>query len=262
MRLGDYNSGMQLSELDRRLREILAIDTMRGSDPSINGLQVERRNTDVCRVACAVDACMESFRRAADWNADMLCVHHGLFWGHESPVTGSHYERIRFLIDEDIALYAAHLPLDFHPTLGNNARMASALGLVGVRPFGNYHGTTIGVQGRLEEALEVNSICDRLFGGSRETLSVLPFGPEKVETVAIVSGGAPRLLEEAISRGIDLFITGDASHTVYHQALESATNVVFGGHYLTEIWGVKALGARLADEFGLEITFIDVPTGL
>ncbi|MFO8063827.1 MAG: Nif3-like dinuclear metal center hexameric protein [Spirochaetota bacterium] len=253
---------MQLLELDRHIRDTLAIDLMRGSDPSINGLQVERRNTDVSRVACAVDACMETFRRAADWNADMLCVHHGLFWGHESPITGSHYERIRFLVEHDMALYAAHLPLDFHPTLGNNAQMASALGLTGVTPFGNYHGTTIGVQGRLEEPLDVGAICDRLFGGRREALSILPFGVETVETVAIVSGGAPRLLEQAVSRGLDLFITGDASHTVYHQALESGINVVFGGHYLTEVWGVRALGSHLAAELGLETTFIDVPTGL
>jgi dinuclear metal center YbgI/SA1388 family protein len=262
MHLAHYNGRMQLRELDQALRSILAIDTMRGSDPSINGFQVERRTQEVSRVACAVDACMESFRRAVEWKADVLFVHHGLFWGHESPITGSHGERIRFLIENDLALYAAHLPLDMHPQLGNNAQMARALALEGVRPFGNYHGTNIGVSGRLPEPATVGSVCETLFGGRGEALSVLPFGPEQVETVAVVSGGAPKLLGEAIRKGIDLFITGDASHTVYHEALEAGTNVVFGGHYLTEVWGVRAVGSYLAAEFGLETTFLDVPTGL
>ncbi|NBF40162.1 MAG: Nif3-like dinuclear metal center hexameric protein [Spirochaetes bacterium] len=253
---------MQLNDLDRFLRSKLAIDAMRGEDPSINGIQVQRREPEISRVAVAVDACLESFRRAAEWGAELLFVHHGLFWGHESPLTGAHYERIRYLMERDLGLYAAHLPLDMHPSLGNNARMASEIGLQQVRPFGSYHGTTIGVTGMLPEPADVGSVCDSLFGGRQEALSVLPFGPEKIESVALVSGGAPRLVSEAIAKEVDLYVTGDASHTIYHEALESETNVVFGGHYNTEVWGVRAVGELLAAELGLETTFVDVPTGL
>ncbi|MFP4373561.1 MAG: Nif3-like dinuclear metal center hexameric protein [Spirochaetaceae bacterium] len=253
---------MQLSDLDRYLRSTLSIDAMRGEDPSLNGIQVQRRETRVSRVAVAVDACMESFRRATEWGADVLFVHHGLFWGHESAVAGAHYERIRFLIEQDLALYAAHLPLDMHPSLGNNARMARQLGLQQVRPFGSYHGSPIGVSGVLPEPADVGAVCDSLFGGRQEVLSVLPFGPEKVRSVACVSGGAPRLVSEAIAKKIDLYVTGDASHTIYHEALEAGTNVIFGGHYNTEVWGVKAVAELLSAELGLETTFVDVPTGL
>ncbi|MFP4705195.1 MAG: Nif3-like dinuclear metal center hexameric protein, partial [Spirochaetaceae bacterium] len=255
-------AAMNVRDLDGYFRSLLAIDAMREKDVSVNGLQVGRRTEQVERVAFAVDACMETFLRASEWEADMLCVHHGLFWGHEATITGRHYERIRHLIEADLALYAIHLPLDFHPTLGNNAQMAKALELQGVEPFGSYHGTKIGVLGHLPEPLDVGSVCDRLFGDPAEALSVLPFGVEEVRTVALVSGGAPKLVAEAIGRGVDLFITGDASHTVYHDALEAGINVVSGGHYRTETWGVQALADRLAEDTGMLTTFIDVPTGL
>lgn len=262
MHFGHYNGGMLLRDLDRSMRSMLSIDAMHGDDPSKNGIQVERRDGEVSRVAVAVDASMETFRRAAEWGAHVLLVHHGLFWGHETTITGGHYERIRFLIEQDIALYAVHLPLDMHPELGNNAQMARALALGEVRPFGTYHGVTIGVAGRVAEPTDVGTLCDTLFGSRSDVLSILPFGPETVETVALVSGGAPKLVGEAIAKGIDLYITGDASHTIYHQALEGGINVVFGGHYLTEVWGVRALAARLEADLDLETTFVDVPTGL
>lgn len=241
---------------------MLAIDAMQGDDPSINGIQVQRRNPEIARVGLAVDACQESFRRAAEESCDMLFVHHGIFWGRESAITGTHYERIRLLIEHDLALYAAHLPLDLHPRFGNNARMARALGLEQVRPFGSYHGTAIGVEGHVAAPARLDDICTTLFGGPEHALSVLPVGPQRIESVAVVSGGAPRLVSEAIAKGIDLYITGDASHTIYHEALEAGINVIFGGHYQTEVWGVRAVGEYLADELGLETTFIDVPTGL
>lgn len=262
MHFGHYNGRMHLRDLDRHIRSMLSIDAMRGDDPSKNGIQVQRREADVTRVAVSVDASMETFRRAAEWGAHLLLVHHGLFWGHETPITGSHYERIRYLIENDMALYAVHLPLDMHPELGNNAQMARALGLLEVTPFGSYHGSTIGVAGRMPEPADVGTVCDMLFGSRSDVLSILPFGPRRVETVAVVSGGAPKLVSEAIAKNIDLFITGDASHTIYHEALEGGTNIVFGGHYLTEVWGVRALGARLEAELDLETTFVDVPTGL
>ncbi len=253
---------MLLQELDHYLRSHLAIDELQAVDKSLNGIQVGRRTQDVRRVACAVDACAETFDRAAEWGADVLVVHHGLYWGRVLPLTGEHYERIRKLMDADIALYAVHLPLDMHPEFGNNAEMAKALHLKETKPFGKYHGYEIGVSGRLEPAVRREEVVDSLFADLGNPLAVLPFGPEMVSSVGIVSGGAVFEVEQAIEQGLDLYITGDASHTVYHRCMEAGINVVFGGHYATEVWGPRALGERVAKDLGLETSFIDVPTGL
>ncbi len=253
---------MKLSELDETLRGWLPLAEFEAIDPSANGLQVDRRNPEVNHVAVAVDACLESFRRAAELGADLLFVHHGLFWGKEQTVTGAQYERLRTLFDHDLALYAVHLPLDRHPELGNNAVMMQELGVQELEPFGSFKGYEIGCAGRLREPLRLEQVVERLFGERSEVLSSLPFGPERIETLGVVSGGAPAAVEEAIERGLDLFITGDASHQLYHRALEAGINVVFGGHYATETWGVRAVAARLEAEFGLTTSFIDLPTGL
>jgi dinuclear metal center YbgI/SA1388 family protein len=255
-------TGMQLAELDVWFRDRMRISDLAGIDGSLNGIQVTRREPEIGCVAFAVDACMETFRRAVEQGADMLLVHHGIFWGHERTLTGTHFDRIRFLLENDLALYAVHLPLDMHPQFGNNAGMASVLGLTGVRPFGSYKGQQIGCAGVLPEPRTIEQICSTLFGGAAQTLGVLPFGPREIRTVGLVSGGAPHEVEEAIADGLDLYITGDASHTVYHRAMEEKINVVFGGHYLTETWGVQLLSKLLAEQTGIRTFFIDVPTGL
>jgi len=256
-----YNGAMTVQELDAYLRSQLRIDDLARTDSSHNGFQVGRRKQEVSRVACAVDACMETFRRAAEWNADVVLTHHGLFWGRVIPVTGGHYERLRFLMEHDIALYALHLPLDMHPEFGNNAVMARELGLEELQEFGLYKGFPIGFRGVLPQPRSLSQITDTLFGGNEEALGILPFGPEEIRSVGLVSGGATFEVHEAISEDLDLYITGDASHTVYHTALEAHINVIFGGHYLTEVWGPRALGERLNRDTGLETVFIDVPTG-
>lgn len=253
---------MQLTELDVWFRDQMRIDDLAGIDPSLNGVQVTRREQEIDCVAFAVDACMETFRRAVEQNAQMLVVHHGIFWGHETVLTGTHYERIRFLLENDLALYAVHLPLDMQPDFGNNAGMAAALGLKDIRPFGRYKGYQIGCAGVLPEVRTVEQVCRTLFGGTDQTLGVLPFGPREIRTVGLISGGAPNEVEEAITDGLDLYITGDAAHTVYHRAMEEKINVVFGGHYLTETWGVRLLSKLLAEQTGVKTVFIDVPTGL
>ncbi len=253
---------MQLYELDRSLRDWLPLSEFEAIDPSANGLQVERRGPEVRHVAVAVDACLESFRRAGELGAEVLFVHHGIFWGKEQTVTGAQYERLRTLFDHDLALYAVHLPLDQHPELGNNAVMMRTLAAGRLEPFGSFKGSQIGYAGRLPEPLRLEQVVERLFGDRSKVLSMLPFGEEPIETLGVVSGGAPAAVEEAIERGLDLFITGDASHQVYHRALEAGINVVFGGHYATETWGVCAVAARLEAELGLKTSFIDLPTGL
>lgn len=253
---------MLLKELDQYFRGHLAINEFERLDPSMNGIQVGRSDTPITRVAFAVDACLETFERAHDQGAQALVVHHGLFWGKERAVTGHHYRRLHYLMHHDMALYAIHLPLDQHPDLGNNIRMVRRLDLDKVEPFGSFRGEDIGYAGRLPEAMAVEEISSRLFGTADNVIQTLPFGAERVEQIGIVSGGAPGSVHEAIHKGLELFITGDASHTIYHAALEEGINVIFGGHYNTETWGVSALAERLQEDTGLETVFVDVPTGL
>jgi dinuclear metal center YbgI/SA1388 family protein len=169
---------------------------------------------------------------------------------------------VRLLLAHDLALYAMHLPLDCHPTLGNNAGMAQALDLRERTPFGEYRGAMIGLRGSLPEPGPLADVADTLFGGERNCLAVLPFGRERIERVALVSGGGNRDLDAAIAAGVDLFVTGDAAHENYHAALEAGINVVSGGHYLSEVYGVRAVAERLARDTGVATTLIDVPTGL
>lgn len=254
---------MQIDMLDRYFRSFLDVDRFSSSDPSLNGLQVGRRNEEVQKVAFAVDACQDTFHRASSWGADMLFVHHGIFWGRVEAVTGATYTRLHQLMEHDLALYAMHLPLDEHMVYGNNAQMAFALGLDSLEPFGYYKGNPVGCKATSNEPVSLNEIVRVLFGGGENTLGVLPFGTQSIRSIGFVSGGGPSAIDEAIESGLDLFVTGDAAHTIYHRALESSTNVIFGGHYLTEIWGVKALAEKLThDHPEIETTFIDVPTGL
>ena len=253
---------MQIDELDHLLRNWLNIDELAAIDSALNGLQVASSRTEVKRVAFAVDASLISFQRAAEWGADLLFVHHGLFWGKALSITGGHYRRIRQLLESDLALYAVHLPLDMHPEFGNNAGIARLLGLEDLKPFGSYKGLKIGFSGYFKEGKTLDEIVAGLCGEGKNALGILPFGVEKIKSVGIVSGGAAPEVSDAIDEKLDLYITGDASHTVYHHCLESKINVIFGGHYLTEKWGVKLLGEKLKKEIGLETTFLNIPTGL
>ncbi len=253
---------MHLEEFDTLIRGLLALDEWGAADVALNGLQVANSREEVRRVALAVDACQQSIRLAVDWEADLLFVHHGLYWGRPVALTGSHYRRVRALLDADLALYAVHLPLDMHPELGNNVGLARRVGLLDLQPFGEYKGVKIGFKGHLAETKSLEQVSRMCCGGEERTARVLPFGPEKINTVGIVSGGAAEEALQAIDEKLDLFITGEASHTVYHQCLESRINVIFGGHYLTETSGVMQLGEKLESETELKTRFFDIPTGL
>ena len=253
---------MNLDEIDRYFRNILPIESLQSIDHSNNGVQIACSDKTISRIAFAVDASLETARRAVSWNADVLFVHHGLLWGRAVPLTGVQLERVREFITSDMALYAAHLPLDQHDSVGNNAAMAAALELTDREPFGEYHGALIGYRGQLPKPATLNQIVVRLFGSRDAVLGTLPFGPKEIRSVGIISGGAPNDVRQAIEQHLDLFITGDASHNVYHDCLEAGINVIFGGHYATETWGVKTLAERCASDTGIETTFLDVPTGL
>ena len=250
-----------MADFDRWTRERLEFPETDGIDSSLNGIQLGDSNTELSRMAFAVDACMDAFRRTMQEGAQALFVHHGLFWGPAFPLTGVMGERVRFLMKNDISLYACHLPLDRHAELGNNARIAGKLDLEDIEPFGDYKGRKIGFKGQLPEASDLKSLIIRLFGAWESRINALRFGPSEIRSVGVISGGGTREVSQAIAEGLDLYITGDASHNIYHECREAGINVLFAGHYLTEIFGIKAMAETVATELGIETVFLDIPTG-
>lgn len=257
-----YTCLMKIQEFDKWCRSFLDIDSMERIDASLNGLQIGDNANKITRIAFAVDACQATLEKAAEEDANLLFVHHGLFWGRPLAVTGDHYRRVKTALDNNLALYAVHLPLDMHPEYGNNAGLADILGLKDQEGFGAYKGFNIGIKGRLDTPLKRDELVPALFGGWEQNPRMLPFGPAEIRTVAMISGGGTHEVSEAIKEGMDLYITGDSSHQIYHEALEAGINVLFGGHYMTELTGVQSIQNKVEEELKLETIFIDVPTGL
>lgn len=251
---------MQTTELVNYLDNLLHVKTI--SDKSVNGLQVGHAGNTVIKVAFAVDACLDTFQGAAAGKAQLLCVHHGMFWGTSIPITGAMFDRIQFLLAHDLALYAVHLPLDAHPEFGHNAQMAKLLGLQEMQPFGDYHGQMLGFMGKLPQPLEFSAFCAQFETINQGPLLPLAFGKKIVSTVGIVSGGAADICKEAIDKNIDVYITGETHHGSYHVIKEGQLNVIFAGHYHSEKFGLLALAEHLEQKFGLVTTFIKAPTGL
>ena len=243
---------MDLSEICSFLDEYLEVEAYK--DVSNNGLQVEGRR-DVEKIAFAVDACMESFRAAKMIGADLLVVHHGLIWGGIEYVIGIVKRRLEFLLKSGMSLYAAHLPLDAHEEIGNNATILRKIGAEPERKFGEYRGVKIGYSATVD--MTVSNVVDNF-----DSVKLLTFGPERVKKIAAVSGRGGFALQEAIELGIDLFITGEAEHEVYHLAREGGVNVMFLGHYESETFGVRNLMRVVEEEFGVDTVFLDVPTNL
>ncbi|MFB6152200.1 MAG: Nif3-like dinuclear metal center hexameric protein [Haloarculaceae archaeon] len=255
---------MDLTTICDRFGDRLALDDYADVDASANGLQVGPDEASVETVAFAVDAVEATIEAAADRGADLLVTHHGISWGGIDRVTGSHYRRVSRLVENDLALYAVHLPLDGHPELGNAAGLADLLDVVDPQPFGELGPVTIGQRGELDESFERGELArylmEHLDTGGRP-VPVLDFGPETVEDVAIVTGAGADWFDEAAAAGVDAFVVGEGKHRVYHEAREAGVNVYLAGHYATETFGVRAL-RDLADEWGLETAFVEHPTGL
>lgn len=228
-------------------------------DAAHNGLQVENRGT-VTRIAATVDASLVTVRQAIEAGANLLLVHHGLFWSPRVPWTGPQYELVRLLVTGNLAVYSAHLPLDAHPRLGNNARIAAALGWRRCEPFFECRGQKIGVQTRRQ--VPRDELVQRLREVLGGEVKLLPGGPAMCRRIGLVSGGAGAELKQAADEGVDTFITGEGPHWTYALAEEVGINVLFGGHYATETFGVKALAGHLAQKFGVPWLFLDHPTGL
>ena len=250
------------STLDAFFRNHLDIDGFKEADNSLNGLQADNDGSEIKKIAFAVDSCLEVFKRAAEAGAGMLFVHHGLFWGLDQRLEGNYRERIKFLLDKNLALYAVHLPLDQHPRLGNNAVLAELLGIENPQDFGLYHGRKIGYKGNLAKALTIEEAVKKISFMNRPPLAVHPFGKKESLSCAVLSGGAAMEAFQALDEKIDLYVTGESSHTVYHHALEGRMNIIAGGHYSTEVWGVRRMMEECAKQLEIETEFIDVPTGL
>jgi dinuclear metal center YbgI/SA1388 family protein len=239
------------------------LDITSFDDSSHNGLQVEGPE-EVSSVGLAVDACMNSFTAALEAGCDLLLVHHGLFWnpGMHS-LTGTDFRRASFLILNQIGLYASHLPLDAHPTLGNNSRLAKMLRLTKTKPFARYHGKHIGVAGELTTPTEASEIAGALAaglgrsGGSFST-GVVGDSTAKVKRIGIVSGGGTEAMDEAVALGLDALVTGEGPHHANLDALDNGLVLIYGGHYETETLGVQALGDRLRKKFKVKAQFLDV----
>ncbi len=245
------------STLAQWLDDLLEADSWKDFGP--NGLQVEGRNP-IRRLATGVSACHALFQQSAEWGADAILVHHGLFWeGAPRQLTGVQYQRVAKLMHEGIALLAYHLPLDAHAELGNNILAATGLGLGQIRPFGRYQGSTIGFQGEFGVPIDLEELrrrCEKVF-------SQKPFiqgaGPKMIRHLGLISGSAEKELHQAIEAGLDAYLTGESTEWVMNLAREAGIHFIAAGHYATERLGVRRLGELIGEEFGVQTRFIDIP---
>jgi dinuclear metal center YbgI/SA1388 family protein len=248
-----------LAAIVRYCDRLLGTSEAQDYEGAANGLQVENRGR-VTRIAATVDASIATVRLAIAAKADLLIVHHGLFWSPSHPWTGKRYELLRLLLENDLAVYSSHLPLDAHPRVWNNALLCTALGLRKLRPFFFDHGRFIGFQARA--SVSRGEMTMRLSQATRTEVRVIPGGPQMCRRVGVVTGGAGGELKKAAAEGVDTFITGEGPHWTYALAEELGVNVLYGGHYATETFGVKALAGDLSRKFGVPWVFLDHPTGL
>jgi len=226
---------------------------------AVNGLQVENRGA-VTRIAAAVDGSLATVRKAIAAKADLLIVHHGLFWSPSHPWTGKRYELLQLLVENNLAVYSSHLPLDVHPKLGNNAQLCAALGLKKLQPFFYEKKRHLGFKSATKISRdELTRKLGLAVGGK---VTALACGPEICRSIGVVTGGAGAEVKLAAKEGVDTFITGEGPHWTFPLAEELGVNVLYGGHYATETFGVKALSAHLSKKYGIPWMFIDHPSGL
>ena len=253
------SGSVDFDALSAYLDGYLKVSELPDSANAWNGVQVERRGP-IRQIAFAVDAAQASIDEAAQRDADLLIVHHGLFWDGRAPLTGRRYQRLHTLVTRNIGLYSAHLPLDVHEDVGNNNVLANRLGIEVRGRFGDYRGVLVGVWGELEirrEALAAR--LDDLLGNR---VRLIPGGRERVRRVGVLTGSGGGYIGAARELELDAYITGEGAHHNYFDAMEGNLNLYLGGHYATEVWGLKALAEHLADRFQLTCFFLDHPTGL
>ncbi|HEX6385476.1 MAG TPA: Nif3-like dinuclear metal center hexameric protein [Anaerolineae bacterium] len=251
---------MKRSKLVNYLDDYLRISEIADYGPQ--GLQVEADNEAIARIALSVDAAPAVIEAAAAWKADMLLVHHGILWRDVERIAGPLGKRVCLLLQHRINLYAAHLPLDAHPEVGNNAVLARMLGVEVDEWWCAPKGTPIGVLGKMTTDVTVDELVRQINERLNTKARVLAYGPEQVNTLGIISGFGADEVAAASALGADTLLTGETSHAHYWAAADHGMNVIYAGHYATETVGVQALGRHLTDKFGVETKFLDFPTAM
>jgi dinuclear metal center YbgI/SA1388 family protein len=248
-----------LAAIVKHCDQLLRTEAIGDYDGAANGLQMENSG-NVAKIAATVDASIATIKLAIAAKADLLLVHHGLFWSSRQPWTGKNYELLQLLIENNLAIYSSHLPLDAHPKLGNNAQLCAALGLKNLKPFFESHGQSIGFKSHMK--ISRVDLAGRLERATGAKPQIIPGGKNVCAKIGVVTGGAGAELKLAAREGVDTFITGEGPHWTYAFAEELGLNVFYGGHYATETFGVKALAAELSKKFKVPWRFLDHPTGL
>ena len=248
-----------LSEIVSYTDRFLRIRDVGDWDNALNGVQIENSGR-VTRIGAAVDISTRVLTEAAKQDVDLLIVHHGLFWSGLQPIRGPLRRQLRLAFENDVALYSAHLPLDIHPSVGNNAQLAAALGLKSAQPFLEEKGQPVGL--KIRASMPRNELVRKLQKALNGPVKVFSFGSKQARAIGIVTGAAGSEIYRVVDEGIDTFITGEAPHWAAVAAEELGVNLLLGGHYATEVFGVKALAERLSKRFSLPWQFIDCPTGL
>jgi dinuclear metal center YbgI/SA1388 family protein len=251
---------MEREKLVAYLDEYLRVGEIKDYGPQ--GLQVETDNQEIRRLALAVDAAPAVIEAAAEWGADMLLVHHGVLWRSVERIAGPLGRRVRLFIEHGVNLYAAHLPLDAHPEVGNNAVLADLLDVTVEDWWHMQSGTPIGVYGPVADGTTLEGFVGRVEAKLKTKVRLLAHGPDNIKNVAIISGFGIDEAAAAKGLGADTFLTGETSHANYWAASDYGMNIIFAGHYATETVGVQALGRHLAERFDLEVKFLDFPTGM
>jgi len=248
-----------LSDIVSYTDDFLRISDVGDWDNALNGLQIENSGR-VTRIGAAVDVSTRTLTEAQKQDVDLLIVHHGLFWPGLQPVQGALRRQLRIAFENDVALYSAHLPLDIHPKIGNNTQLVAALGLKSPQPFLEEKGQPVGLKTRA--SLSRSELVRKLQKVLNGPVKVFDFGPKQTRAIGVVTGAAGSGIYRVAEDGIDTFITGEAPHWVAVAAEELGMNLLLGGHYATEVFGVKALAAHLSKRFRIPWEFIDCPTGL
>lgn len=248
-----------LAEIVRYSDDYLRISEIEDYPNALNGLQIENSGK-ITKIGAAVDASSATLKSAAEQKIDLLLVHHGMFWPGLQPVVGPLRRQLKFAIENDIALYGAHLPLDFHPEVGNNVLLARSLGFQESEPFLELKGEPIGR--KVHASLRRDELISKLEEALDGSVQCIAVGPAEAHVIGIVTGGAGGEIHAIAREGIDTFITGEAPHWAAVAAEELGINLIIGGHYATETFGVKAFAAHLSEKFKIPWDFIDHPTGL
>jgi len=248
-----------LSEIVSYTDEFLRIREIGDWDNSLNGLQIENSGR-ISRIGAAVDVSTRILTEATTKNVDLLIVHHGLFWPGLQPVTSALRRQLQLAFENNIALYSAHLPLDIHPKVGNNAQLIATLGLKSAEPFLEEKGQPVGLKTRA--SIPRSDLVRKLRRALSGPIKAFNFGPKQTRVIGIVTGGAGSEIYRVAEENVDTFITGEAPHWAAVAAEELGMNLLLGGHYATEVFGVKALAAHLSKRFRIPWEFIDYPTGL